>query len=292
VVFAAAGLLWAASPLADLAAHSQAPAIAFGLAPRAIAAPPAGELPPPVPAGTVRRVVHVHSRGLLREVVDVAPATPEHRPLPLVIVLHGRRQTPWRAERVEGWDRYAATGQAVIAYPAGYAGSWDAGRCCGPAARHRLDDVGFVVSAIRLEEQRHAVDPNRVFLVGFSNGGMLAYDVACTDTRLVSAVAVVAGALETPTCRPSRPLSVLDIQGGRDRIVPYSGTAFSVVAGAPISSVAASLRPWQRVARAPAVVGLVRLAGLGHEWPTVRRARWDATTRIWQFFLRHPEPTS
>jgi poly(3-hydroxybutyrate) depolymerase len=293
VVVAASALVWIASPIAGpTQGQGRTSAIALGLTPRAIAASAeVGERPPPVLPGTVRQVVRWRARGLLRELVDVAPADQTRR-LPLVVVLHGRWQTPWRAERVEGWDRYAATGQAVIAYGAGYGGSWNAGRCCGPAARAQLDDVAFVRTAIRLEEGRHAVDRRRVFLVGFSNGGMLAYDVACEQARLISAVAVVAGALERPSCVPSRALSVIDVQGGRDRVVPFAGAAFSAVAGAPIASVASSLRPWRQVAHGQAVVHLVRLDGLGHEWPTRREAGWDGTSQIWHFLVTHPAQTS
>lgn len=298
MVVAACGLLWSLSPVTDPAQQSRstparAAEVALGLTPPAIAAPTRalGQQQPPVLPGTERRVVRLRSGGWLREYVDVAPLAPT-RALPLVIVLHGRRQTPWRAERVEGWDRYAAAGQAVVAYGAGYGGSWNAGRCCRPAAAAGVEDVSFVLRVLRLEERRHVVDRRRVFLVGFSNGGMLAYRFACAHAAAISAFAVVAGSLETAGCRPVRPLSLIDVQGQRDRVVPAAGTPFSPVAGAPISSTAQSLRPWQRAARGAAVVRLVRLSGLGHEWPTLRRGHWDATAELWHFLLTHPAPTS
>jgi poly(3-hydroxybutyrate) depolymerase len=292
-VLATSALVWLAVPIPGPLPHpGSTSGIGLGSTSHAIAAPArVAEQPPPLVPGTVRQVLRWRSRGLLREVVDVAPAVP-HRLLPLVVVLHGRRQTPWQAERIQDWDRYAARGEAVIAYGAGYGGSWNAGRCCGLAARARVDDVGFVRTAIRLEERRHAIDRRRVFVVGFSNGGMLAYEVACTQARLISALAVVAGTLETSTCRPARALSVIDVQGDRDHVVPVAGTAFSRVAGAPIRSVASSVLPWQRLARARVAVDLVVLRGLGHEWPTLPRDRWDATGEIWHFLLTHPAETA
>ena len=292
---AACALVWFVTPVVTSAVPPRAmtPArvgtIALGWVPGApAAAAQTRERPPAALAGTVRHVVRWRAGGVLRELVDVAPRVAAHRPLPLVVVLHGRWQTPWRAERMEGWDRYAARGQAVIAYGAGYGGSWNAGWCCGAAQRARLDDVAYVVAAIRREERRHVVDRRRVFLVGFSNGGMLAYDVACTHADLLSGLAVVAGSLETATCRPARALNVIDVEGDHDRVVPDAGSPYSPVAGAPIRPVADSLRPWLRLANTRFAVRLVRLAGIGHEWPTVRDGQWDATSQIWHFLLTRP----
>ncbi len=247
--------------------------------------------PPALPAGTRRHVVRWRAGRLWRELIDVAPVI-SRGALPLVVVLHGRRQTPWRAEATERWDEIAAAGRAVVAYGAGYAGSWDAGSCCGSAARHRLDDTGYVLRLIRLEEHQHLIDRHRVFLVGFSNGGMLAYTFACTHARVISALAVVDGSLQTPDCRPARALAVLDVQGASDRVVPYGGSRFSRAAGAPTRSIPDSLRPWQRIARPPGLVRLVLLPGLGHQWPTPRHGGWDATAHIWRFLQQHPAATA
>ena len=253
------------------------------------AARPRAQAPAP-PRGTLRSVVRWNAAGIRRELVEVAPVS-SYRPLPLVVVLHGRRQTPWRAERIEGWDALAANGRAVVAYGAGYAGSWDAGRCCGPAAARRLDDDAYLLHVLRVEEQRHRIDRRRVYLVGFSNGGMLTYQFACAHSSAISAFAVVAGSLETSSCRPSRGLAVLDVQGEDDRVVPYGGSRFSRVAGAPTASVPSSLRSWRAADGSTGQVQLVRLPRLGHEWPT-RRLGWDATAWIWHFLSTHSAGTS
>lgn len=69
-------------------------------------------------------------------------------------------------------------------------------------------------------------------------------------------------------------------------MVPYAGSRFSRVAGAPTTSIPDSLRPWQHLAGRGAVVRLARLPGLGHEWPTRRRGGWDGKTQIWRFLSR------
>lgn len=235
-----------------------------------------------------RRIVSWLQNGVRREYVEVAPRV-LRRPVALVVVLHGRRQTARRAERSQGWDALAADGSAVVAYAAGYGGSWDAGSCCGVAAARRLDDVGYLLQVLHRVRGRHLIDPRRVFLVGFSNGGMLAYRFACAHTRAISALAVVAGSLQVPSCRPQRPLAVLAVHGGRDRIVPFGGSAYSRVAGAATRSVPASLVAWRRIDAGTAEpVNLLLLPRLGHAWPTRRNSGLDGTAAIWRFLSSHP----
>ena len=248
--------------------------------------------PPPQLPRTRRTVLHWVSGGLLRELVEVAPARVTTAPLALVVVLHGRRQTPWFAERIERWDRLAAAGRAVIAYGAGYAGSWDAGTCCGRALARDVNDDGYLLQALRSEEARHRIDRHRVDLVGFSNGGMLAFAFACRHADLVSAVATVAGTLELPSCRPGEPVSVVDVVGGRDRVAPYGGSRYSPFAGSSIASVPASMAPWRTVDAGTAeAVAVIRLPRLGHDWPTVQRVDWDGTAQLWRFLAAHPRAT-
>lgn len=238
----------------------------------------------PATVGRARgSVVRFRIGGLPRELIEIAPTHPKG-PLPLVIVLHGRRQTAWRAENTQRWSTLAGTDRAIVAYGAGYAGSWNAGSCCGPALAHHVDDMGYLLEVVRQERARHAVDPQRIYLVGFSNGGMLAYRFACAHADLLAAVAVVGASRQVPVCRPARPVSVLAISGGRDGIVPFQGSRFSRVAGAPTLSVPQSLRPWRLADRGSAArVQVVRLPRLAHAWPTVADSGYDGTDQIWRF---------
>lgn len=260
-------LAWLGAPLTESGLATNVPSQLAGIAigtVRSGAALPVRSQRSRVLRGTRRVLVQIRVDRALREFVDVS-SSGVTGPVPLVVVLHGRRQTPWRAERSQRWDVLAARQQAVVAYGTAFAGSWNAGSCCGPGASAGVDDVGYVLAVIRVEQHRHRVDPRRVYLVGFSNGGMLAYRFACARVDLRSAVAVVGGSLQTRGCRPSRPLDVVDVVGGRDRVVPYAGSRFSRVAGAPTTSIPASVKPWQRLAGRGTVVRLVRLPTLGHE---------------------------
>jgi polyhydroxybutyrate depolymerase len=163
---------------------------------------------------------------LIHEPVDTTPGAL----VPLLIVLHGAGGDGARAERTTGITADANDDGFLVAYPNGTAAntvegelSWNAGACCGQAKVANVDDVGFLMAMIAELEASYSVDPSRVFLVGFSNGGMLSYRLACEHADAFAGIAVVAGALNFSPCKPPSPVSVLIVHGTADATVPYRG---------------------------------------------------------------------
>ena len=72
-----------------------------------------------------------------------------------------------------------------------------------------------------MAETRLNVDPGRVFAVGFSNGGMLAYRLACEAPDTFAAIAVIAATMTAP-CSPSRPVSIIQFSALHDPLISYS----------------------------------------------------------------------
>lgn len=173
----------------------------------------------------------VHEAGVERTVRLHVPASLPAGPVPLLVALHGGGGSGRQFEQQTGFDDLADRGGFLVAYPdgtgAGPGGdvlrTWDAGTCCGTAARDRVDDVAFVRHVISFVQGSRPVDASRVYVVGHSNGGMLAYRVACQLSDVVAAVAVQSGALLVPDCRPSRPVPLLHLHGTADHNVPYDG---------------------------------------------------------------------
>jgi polyhydroxybutyrate depolymerase len=100
--------------------------------------------------------------------------------------------------------------------------TFNAGRCCPPATRNNVDDVGFTHAIIDLLRQRLPVDGRRIYATGMSNGGMMAHRLAA-ESSLVAAVAPVAGQLNVATFAPRRPVPVLEFHSVDDTRARYGG---------------------------------------------------------------------
>lgn len=152
---------------------------------------------------------------------------------PVVIYLHGGGGNVSGA-RNDGWVETADSQGFVLVSPAGTgedpkrlltwnAGSWSTGSCCGYAYENHIDDVGFIAQLIETLPTKFNVDTSRIYITGISNGGMLAYRLACELADKIAAVAVVAPPAIPADCQPSRPVPVMHIHGTADPCVPYDG---------------------------------------------------------------------
>jgi polyhydroxybutyrate depolymerase len=158
-------------------------------------------------------------------------------PVPALFCLHGLGQNPvmFCLDTGVAWPTKADQEGFVVIMPNGYMNSWNAGTCCGGAVSAGLDDVSLI-RAIFAEVGKHVnIDLRRVYATGLSNGGYLSYRLACEASDLFVAVAPSAGAVGTAaigggtsttsdlmTCAPTNKISVLDIHGTSDPLIPYS----------------------------------------------------------------------
>jgi polyhydroxybutyrate depolymerase len=149
------------------------------------------------------------------------------KPAPLVLMLHGATGTGTQIEEYIGLNRVAAREGFVVAYPNGILRGWHDGR----ADKHRLatmvsnaDDVGFLNRLVDDLIAKGIADPKRVYLAGLSNGGFMAMRMACESSERYAAFAslVASAPLDAATtCRPTRPLPVLLINGTADTLVKF-----------------------------------------------------------------------
>jgi polyhydroxybutyrate depolymerase len=84
------------------------------------------------------------------------------------------------------------------------------------------------------------VDRDRVFLTGYSNGGMLTYLFTCDHADLLAGAASIAGTNLTG-CDPSDPVSFLQVSGTDDEIVPVDGGESKAPGLGPFPSVVGSV---------------------------------------------------
>jgi polyhydroxybutyrate depolymerase len=118
----------------------------------------------------------------------------------------------------------------------------------------QVDDLGFVRALLARLESDYAVDRQRVYATGFSNGAFVTQRLACVMTADFAAVASVSGQMSkalSQVCKPTRPISVLLVHGTSDPIVPYDGGRVQGARGNPLLSVAATAAFWQHADACP-----------------------------------------
>jgi polyhydroxybutyrate depolymerase len=131
-------------------------------------------------------------------------------PAPLVVMMHGGFGSAQQAERAYGWDELADSAKFVVAYPDGVGRAWNVnGGCCGRPGRENVDDVGFINAVVGDVAANVNVDPRRRYATGISNGGMLAYALAC-DTGTFAAIGPDS-ATQLDNCAAPHPTSVMAV---------------------------------------------------------------------------------
>jgi polyhydroxybutyrate depolymerase len=132
--------------------------------------------------------------------------------------------------------------------------TWNAGNCCGRARDQNVDDVSFLKTVSSRVVVEAGADASRVFAIGMSNGGLMAYRLACDAPEFLRGIMSVAGTDNTKTCTPSKPLPVLHIHAKNDDHVLYNGGAgvspFGKRAVTDFVSVPATIDKWVRLNKA------------------------------------------
>jgi len=166
-----------------------------------------------------------------RPAAFVVPA--EHdgvTPLPLVLLLGGY---DYLSADLDVWigvrDRVDELGFALV-MPDGLvdsAGSpyWNATDTCCDFDGSGVDDAGYLRGLVAEAQDVVPVDGARVVVVGHSNGGFMGYRLACEEQAPVTALVSIAGSgwLDADDCVAERPVSVLQVHGLDDDVMPFDG---------------------------------------------------------------------
>ena len=120
------------------------------------------------------------------------------------VCLHTHTARP--AQLQESYFQLAATASAngmLYADPDGTTdpnGSmfWNATNSCCDLFHSGVDDSAYIASIIADVKSTVAVDPKRIFVVGHSNGGFMAYRMACNHAGDIAAIVSLAGATYRP----------------------------------------------------------------------------------------------
>lgn len=144
-------------------------------------------------------------------------------PIPIVFNLHGGASTAiGYLNSIGNMRPIADTANFIIIYPQATTDSsgnptWHLG---GENSKSTsVDDVGFVSHIIDEVSSIYSVDLERVYVTGFSNGGYLAYEIACLLSNKIAGIGSVAGHMFIDTynyCDPSHPTPLINIHGTED----------------------------------------------------------------------------
>lgn len=295
----------------------------------------AAMLPPALPllatpasAQAVNTERTVVSGGIRREYILHVPRNAPPGPKPLVIALHGALQPAGMMQRYLDLDQVADREGFVVAYPKGMNLLWNDGRSSIAGfipLLHRRDDARFVIDVMERLVADGIADRSRSYLMGFSNGGFLTAFVACRYADRFAAFATMMMTVPVgyqQSCKPSKPVPILLMNGTYDPIVPMFGrptpgaqlmsagstaSLFARLDGckAPEQVSAPNARIWRWKRCAPGgEVAYYEIAG-GHQPPSSstgvtdalasvllgpRRSGLDAPEEIWSFFKRYGGP--
>lgn len=233
------------------------------------------------------------------------------RPTPLVLFFHGAGGSAEAADAGSGWSQLADRDDFLVAYPQGlpFGPGGPAAWASAGTVDFNIDDLAFVREILTDVRRRACVSPGAVFATGMSSGGGMASYLACALSGQIAAVAPVAAnnyVLTKLGCHPNERVSLLEVHGTNDRVVPYAGVADLVW---PLPSIPFWMSRWAKrdgcestpmihavaphetmltyakCANHDAVI-LYRLDGAGHAYPA-QLAGQPTDSVIYRFFRAH-----
>lgn len=149
--------------------------------------------------------------------------------VPLVIALHGLNQAVEGVRRSLAMEPLADRENFAVLYPMALKGHWSFDESLPvrlPQRDERIDDVGFINAIVDELVAEGSVDASRVYATGLSNGGLMAWTLACQmSERLAGVAPLISGMVDHQVehCSPKRLVPLVVIAGTEDWMQPYDG---------------------------------------------------------------------
>lgn len=152
--------------------------------------------------------------------------------LPVVLMLHGYGVSGVVQDFVFGFSNRVDEHQFVLILPdgtedAGGTPFWNATKECCNFYGSDVDDVGYLTGLLDEAAERFPVNPDKVTVVGHSNGGYMSYRLACEIPDRLAGIAPLAGNTfsNASDCKVGDPVSVLHMHGTVDDTIFYGPSA-------------------------------------------------------------------
>jgi len=259
-----------------------------------------------------------------RFLLHVPETYPPKDPVPLVVTIHGYAEWPAHQAQISHWNELADQYGFIVVYPAGtgFPLHW---RTSGEANdQGSMEDVLFLSELIDQLENDYNIDPKRIYVNGFSNGGGMTLLLSCQLQERIAAIGGISGAylIAREKCPLNRPIPTIIFHGKVDQIVPYYGGRsesfdypfpdvekwvedLAIRNGCPTGDPVNTTIGQVNVKRYSnckenAEVIFYSIQNGGHTWPGGEPLpEWiagyttdeiDATELMWDFFQKHPLP--
>jgi polyhydroxybutyrate depolymerase len=175
----------------------------------------------------------------------------------LVFVLHGSGGNgPQMMQRVTSFNSISDKEKMIAVFPTGYKNFWNECRKIAPSAANveQINEEAFFTGMIDYFSQRFKIDQKKVFAIGTSGGGHMAYKLALTipdKFRSITAIIANLPTDENLDCQQSKkPLNVLIVNGTADKTNPYEGGAVMLSSGnfGEVRSTEETFQYWAKLA--------------------------------------------
>jgi polyhydroxybutyrate depolymerase len=252
---------------------------------------------------------------------------------PLVLILHGSGERGRDHLEGNGWIPKAEQARFVALapdaqplepklspHPLFNPRIWNAGQPYLTPARAAIDDISFFAALLDQVATRIPIDPTRVYVVGHSSGGAMAFRLVAERAETFAAACVLASACWVSDPQPAVRVPTLYIVGTADPLQPLEGGSQHLLwlnrTTPPVTEILAG---WARAMSCdPQITVLTEdndllvsnfgscadatsllaifVKGLGHRWPGGSTPRlpnmlvgptansFNATDAIWEFF--------
>lgn len=236
-------------------------------------------------------IENIQVDGKSRSMIVYAPAGLEKN-RPLIIQMHGMNQDAPYQQNASKWEPIADTARFVIVFPNGLNKSWDISG---------NTDVNFLKAIINEMYKRYEIDKSRVYVSGFSMGGMMSYHAANKMGDQIAAIAPVSGyPIGNPAPASVRPMPIMHVHGTTDDVVNYNSAVSYLKRWLPYNKCpdksevtkpypasmpgsAAFMEYWGPCDNSE--VRLLSITGKGH-WYSMDLASVNSSDEIWRFFKR------
>jgi polyhydroxybutyrate depolymerase len=155
--------------------------------------------------------------------------------IPLVVALHGYSDKPGYVANYFGVVQSVHQNGHMLLLPRGTKDPmnkwfWNATDACCNFWKQPIDDVAYLVGLIDEAIKKYGADPDRVMLIGHSNGGFMSHKMACEVGDRLHTIVNYAGSTfaNFDDCKLTGYPNILNVHGTKDAVIQFNGSVIKV----------------------------------------------------------------